>query len=62
MDTPGSVEKLGQDQDVVDTSSSHEGIDLPKRSNWQYLKHYFTSREGWIGDYVPSSPQLFQHN
>jgi hypothetical protein len=22
------------------------------KGQWQYLKHYFTSKEGWIGDYV----------
>lgn len=54
METTASVEKLGQDQDVVDTLSSHEGSGLPKRDHWAYLKHYFTSREGWIGDYVRS--------
>lgn len=21
-------------------------------SRWQYLRHHFTSREGWIGNYV----------
>jgi hypothetical protein len=51
METPKSDEKLGQDQDVLDTTSTYEGSDEPKR-NWAYLKHYFTSREGWIGDYV----------
>ncbi|PWY74305.1 purine permease [Aspergillus heteromorphus CBS 117.55] len=25
--------------------------DLPSTSNWQYWKHYLTSRDGWIGDY-----------
>lgn len=24
----------------------------PARSRWQHLKHYFTSWEGWVGDYV----------
>lgn len=24
----------------------------PTRSRWQHLKHYFTSWEGWVGDYV----------
>lgn len=52
METTGSIEKLAQDQDVVDANSTQEGSDESKR-NWAYLKHYFTSREGWIGDYVP---------
>ncbi|KUI56287.1 hypothetical protein VP1G_03645 [Cytospora mali] len=31
-------------------SSDGMGI-VDEPSKWQYMKHYFTSREGWIGDY-----------
>lgn len=57
METPSSSEKLGQGQDVRYAASSNEGGQFEKNS-WGYLKHYFTSREGWIGDYVlyPSVP------
>jgi hypothetical protein len=58
MDTPASIEKIGQDQDVIPYTESQEGTsdELPKRDHWAYLKRYFTSREGWIGDYVPFPP------
>jgi hypothetical protein len=52
MDTPASIEKLGQEQDVVYASSSTGEVEESKANQWEYLKHYFTSREGWIGDYV----------
>jgi hypothetical protein len=52
MDTPASIEKLAQEQDVVYASSSIGEVGEPKKDQWAYLKHYFTSREGWIGDYV----------
>lgn len=52
MDNSASIEKLGQEQDVQYASSSTGDISQPQRNTWQYLKHYFTSREGWIGDYV----------
>ncbi|KAG4411262.1 hypothetical protein IFR04_015609 [Cadophora malorum] len=51
MDNPSSVEKLGQDNDVVYASSSTGEVDQHQKNQWAYLKHYFTSREGWIGDY-----------
>jgi len=51
MDTPYSVEKLGG-LVVHDASFSHEGVVVKKGDTCASLKHYFTSREGWIGDYV----------
>lgn len=51
---PSSDEKLGGEQDVVYTPSIDEGFDHQKNRR-QHLKHYFTSREGWIGDYVSIS-------
>lgn len=60
MDNPSSVEKLGQDNDVVYASSSTGEVDQHQKNQWAYLKHYFTSREGWIGDYVHTpSPSPF---
>jgi hypothetical protein len=52
METPASNEKLGQEQDVAYASSSTGEVEDTKKNTWAYLKHYFTSREGWIGDYV----------
>lgn len=51
METPSSSEKVGQEDVAQYASSSNEGGQLDSNS-WAYLKHYFTSREGWIGDYV----------
>ncbi|KAH7393630.1 putative purine permease [Cadophora sp. MPI-SDFR-AT-0126] len=51
MDNPSSVEKLGQDNDVVYASSSTGEVEQHQKKSWAHLKHYFTSREGWIGDY-----------
>ncbi|KAL5319993.1 hypothetical protein ACEPPN_013052 [Leptodophora sp. 'Broadleaf-Isolate-01'] len=51
METPGSIEKLGQDNDVVYASSSTGEVEQHQKKSWAHLKHYFTSREGWIGDY-----------
>ncbi|KAG4431196.1 hypothetical protein IFR05_013322 [Cadophora sp. M221] len=51
METSGSIEKLGQDSDVVYASSSTGEVEQHQKKSWAYLKHYFTSREGWIGDY-----------
>jgi hypothetical protein len=57
MENPASTEKLGQEQDVAYASSSTGEVEDTKNNTWAYLKHYFTSREGWIGDYVRiSSP------
>lgn len=56
METPASIEKLGHEQDVQYASSSTGEVVQPPKNTWKYLKHYFTSREGWIGDYVWSSP------
>jgi len=53
MEIPASIEKqLNPEQDVVQyAASSEEGTSQPQ-DKWAYFKHYFTSREGWIGDYV----------
>ncbi|PSS18839.1 hypothetical protein M430DRAFT_19430 [Amorphotheca resinae ATCC 22711] len=53
MYNPETVEKVPAAQDGIQYEpSSHEGVvGVPTRSHFQYLKHYFTSREGWIGDY-----------
>jgi hypothetical protein len=52
MESSTNAEKLGQEQDIQYASSSMGDVSQPQRNTWQYLKHYFTSREGWIGDYV----------
>jgi hypothetical protein len=52
METPASVEKLGQEGDVAYASSSTGEVITSQKPTWAYLRHYFTSREGWIGDYV----------
>ena len=52
METQASIEKLGHEQDVQYASSSTGEISHPQKNTWEYWKHYFTSREGWIGDYV----------
>jgi len=52
METPASIEKLGQENDVAYASSSACEVETSQKPTWAYLKHYFTSREGWIGDYV----------
>lgn len=49
----GDAEKRvdGNNHEGYAPSSDGMGmVDEPTR--WQYLKHYCTSREGWIGDYV----------
>ncbi|KAN0099164.1 putative purine permease [Hyaloscypha variabilis] len=51
METPASIEKLGQENDVAYASSSTGEVETSQKPTWAYLKHYFTSREGWIGDY-----------
>lgn len=40
------------EQPDIQTSSSM--TEAASSSRWEYLKHYFTSRDGWIGDYVRS--------
>ncbi|EPE30116.1 purine permease, putative [Glarea lozoyensis ATCC 20868] len=52
MNSSASDEKLGQEQIIAQYAPSFEesGQQL-KQNKWQHLKHYFTSREGWIGDY-----------
>ncbi|CAG8961720.1 hypothetical protein HYFRA_00006260 [Hymenoscyphus fraxineus] len=48
--SPSSDEKVDGDQDVVYARSIDERAGY-QVCRWQYLKHYFTSRQGWIGDY-----------
>jgi len=36
----------------VSYAPSSEDVQAIKQSRLQYLKWYFTSKEGWIGDYV----------
>ncbi|KAF5014816.1 hypothetical protein F66182_14068 [Fusarium sp. NRRL 66182] len=39
-------------QEVADTQTSSSMTEAASSSSrWAYLKHYFTSRDGWIGDY-----------
>jgi hypothetical protein len=52
METSASIEKLGQENDVAYASSSTGEVIASHKPTWAYLKHYFTSREGWLGDYV----------
>lgn len=52
METHASIEKLGNEQDITYASSSTGEVAFSQKKGWPYLKHYFTSREGWIGDYV----------
>jgi hypothetical protein len=52
MEIPGSTEKLGKEQDVAYASSSTGEVAFSQKKGFAYLKHYFTSREGWLGDYV----------
>lgn len=52
METPHGDEKLGRENDAVYASSSTDDVEQHQKNYWVYLKHYFTSREGWIGDYV----------
>jgi hypothetical protein len=67
MNNSASIEKLGEERDAVqDALSTHEGTQKSKIVTWSYLKHYFTSREGWIGDYVilpsPIPPPPLTHS
>lgn len=55
METPVGDEKLGRENDVTYASSSTGEVEHRQKNSWAYLKkHYFTTREGWIGDYVRS--------
>ncbi|KAF4309258.1 hypothetical protein GTA08_BOTSDO02108 [Botryosphaeria dothidea] len=53
MNTPEDPEKRldGQAYEAYAPSSDGVGRVEGYASRWQYLKQYFTSREGWIGDY-----------
>jgi hypothetical protein len=50
MDSTKEVATLEQ----PDTQTSSSVAEPASSSQWAYLKHYFTSRDGWIGDYVCS--------
>jgi hypothetical protein len=58
MEASASIEKLGQENGVAYASSSTGEVVNSQKPTWAYLKYYFTSREGWLGDYVsPSLPR-----
>ncbi|TVY35213.1 putative purine permease [Lachnellula occidentalis] len=49
METPSASEKVGKEEDVVQyASSSNIGVEPQAKNDRGYLKHYFTSSEGWI--------------
>lgn len=51
MNIPGGPEKRAHGQAYA---ASADGVGTVDRytSSWQFLKRYFTSREGWVGSYV----------
>ena len=51
METFGDKKVDEPHQESYEPSTVAE-ITPRKGIDWQYLKHYFTSKEGWIGDYV----------
>ncbi len=53
---PEKNEKSASELGNVSYAPSTEDVQAIKQSRLQYLKWYFTSKEGWIGDYVSSSP------
>lgn len=59
METPASTEKL-EGEEATYASSTTEQIALSQMRGWSYFKHYFTSREGWLGDYVSESRNNFR--
>lgn len=52
METPSSLEKSVQEHNATYAPSWTGEIEETDKNSWRYLKHYFTSKEGWIGDYV----------
>jgi hypothetical protein len=52
METPASIEKLGNEQEVTYASSLNGEVGFAQKQGLAYLKHYFTTREGWLGEYV----------
>ena len=57
MDLSSEDKKVNEPQQESYAPSSEAEVVAPRRVDWQYLKHYFTSKEGWIGDYVRQCPQ-----
>ncbi|RDW87276.1 hypothetical protein BP5796_02970 [Coleophoma crateriformis] len=55
METPASVEASSPEKDAMQYASSLTNEDVGavegKATGWAYWRHYFTSREGWLGDY-----------
>ncbi|RDW73518.1 putative purine permease [Coleophoma cylindrospora] len=55
MEAPASVESSSPEKDAVQYASSLTNEDIGavegKPTGWAYWRHYFTSREGWLGDY-----------
>ena len=47
-----NMETKSEPVSISDEQSSSPAEILPARSQWQYWKHYLTSRDGWVGDYV----------
>ena len=42
----------GSTYDAYPASLNELGAVEGYTTKWEYLKHYITSREGWIGDYA----------
>jgi hypothetical protein len=51
MDPEKNEKSFGEPGNVSYAPSSEDVLAI-KQSRLQYLKWYFTSKEGWIGDYV----------
>ncbi|GES56829.1 purine permease [Aspergillus terreus] len=45
------METKSQPISISEEQSSSPAEILPAQSQWQYWKHYLTSRDGWVGDY-----------
>jgi hypothetical protein len=56
---PEKNEKSISEPGNVSYAPSSEDVQAIKQSPLQYLKRYFTSKEGWIGDYVSSFLETF---
>jgi hypothetical protein len=56
---PEKNEKSINEPSNVSYAPSSEDVQAIKQSRLQYLKWYFTSKEGWIGDYVSSFLETF---
>lgn len=61
MGTFSIAEKNAQEPNAVQFVTSSDDGAHSEQTFWTYLKHYFTSREGWIGDYVALRLQTQNH-